>query len=706
MNKVPFSYRAKRFGKAVVNLGKSVRDLWQPQSIADLEAEMDRQSGGAPSASGSNVSEQTAMTVAAWFDGVRQISQDVASEPKALYRKLDDKNREKYLDHPLYDVFHCTANPEMTSFNFVEALQNHALNHGNGYAEQVRNRRGQVVELWPLTPLRTKPARDENGVLYYQHLDIGGKIYKIPANRMFHLPGFGFDGRIGYSPITLARESLGLTLSQERFASNFFGQGTNLGGVFTMQDTMKQDAFKAFKEDFYKKFSGVGNTHKALILEKGMTWEPLEIHLADQEFLNTRIFSIDEIARWLNIPAHKIKEHSHSTFSNVEELERTYATSTIFPWNVRWEQNILKQLLDASHELFIEFSMDGLLRGDIVKRYTAYNTGRNCGFLSANDIRRKENMNTIDEEWADQYYWPLNMYPSSTVMDKSSQETTTNTLLDDKIDGKNTGAEDKTSINTEKKCIHDHKIEERSSKTVTNRRRIAQSYKPVFERILKKRLEKDSKNIKMMAEQAFSSRSYDSFKDQLYIYFKKNRKEIKSSFDAVFNSLGNELLKVAAEEVNVVPEEFLVDFNKYVDEFSKNETSSYIINLRSRLLHSLKVAIEENKDPLVAVNNKMDDLEITQPQVISDRSIIDSENGFSQFVFFAAGYKTVWRNSGNESCPYCRSLEGKVVGSSNYFMKAGDLLNPTGADHPLLISSNTKHPSLHAGCDCYIEAVR
>ena len=393
-------------------------------SIGDLDAEMDRVINGQPSYTGVNVSGDMVMNFSAVFCAVNIIAGTIASLPLQLYRRIGEGAKEPYRDHPLYYLLHNQPNPEMTSYVFREIMQSHLLLRGNAYAEIIPDRIGRPAELWPWNPLAVSIKRGDDEQIYYAVREGAGEERKVPAERMLHIPGLGFDGRMGYSVITKARETFGLGLGMEEFQARFYGQGANVGSVLTHPGKLGDKAFERLKKDIDEKRTGLGQAHRTMILEEGMGLEKMGMPLNDAQFLESRVFQIGEIARWFNLPPHKLKELSKATYSNIEQQQIEFVQDSIRPWAVRWEQHISWKLLrpDERKELFAEYNLDGIQRGDFQTRMEGYAAMRNAGAINADEIRAKENMNPIGGKAGATYWRPLNMGDAETDETEQPEE--------------------------------------------------------------------------------------------------------------------------------------------------------------------------------------------------------------------------------------------------------------------------------------------
>lgn len=362
--------------------------------------------------SGKPVNERTAMQMTAVYSCVRILSEAVAGLPLHLYRYTEGGGKEKALTHPLYRLLHDEPNPEMTSFNFRETLMGHLLLYGNAYAQIIRNARGEVVGLYPLMPNKMTVDRDSAGRLYYLYtrgfddspVDTEtGQVY-LPPDQVLHIPGLGYDGIVGYSPLAMAKNAVGLAIATEEYGAKFFANGAAPGGVLEHPGTIKDP--QRVKDSWNAAYQGSGNAHRIAVLEEGMKYQPIGISPEQAQFLETRKFQINEIARIYRVPPHMVGDLEKSSFSNIEQQSLEFVKYTLDPWICRWEQSLKRRLFteEEKQEYFVKFNVDGLLRGDYQSRMNGYAVARQNGWMSTNDIRELENLDRIPaEEGGDLY---------------------------------------------------------------------------------------------------------------------------------------------------------------------------------------------------------------------------------------------------------------------------------------------------------------
>ncbi len=371
------------------------------------------------SSAGKNVNERSAMQMTAVYSCVRILAEAVAGLPLHLYRYKEDGGKERAIDNNLYHLLHDEPNKEMSSFIFRETLMTHLLLWGNAYAQIIRNGKGEVIALYPLMPNKMTVDRDENGELYYIYTRSseeaktmeGAMVYLTPRD-VLHIPGLGFDGLVGYSPIAMAKNAIGLAIATEEYGAKFFANGAAPSGVLEHPGTIKDPS--RLRENWNSTFGGSANSGKVAVLEEGMKYTPISISPEQAQFLETRKFQIDEIARIFRVPPHMVGDLEKSSFSNIEQQSLEFVKYTLDPWVIRWEQSLSRALLneDEKRKYFFKFNLEGLLRGDYESRMSGYAVARQNGWMSANDIRELENMDKIPaEDGGDLYLINGNMLP-------------------------------------------------------------------------------------------------------------------------------------------------------------------------------------------------------------------------------------------------------------------------------------------------------
>lgn len=358
-----------------------------------------------PSTSGKLVNEFTAMQTTAVYACVRILAETLAALPLQMYC-YTATGKERVYNHPLYHLLHDEPNPEMTSFIFRETLMSHLLIWGNAYAQIIRDRLGRVQGLYPLRPDKISVCRDSQGKIFYLYTKTSDENPNIrpygqvalQKEEVLHIPGLGFDGLVGYSPIAMARNAVGMTMACEEYGASFFANGASPSGVLEHPGVLKDPA--KVRDSWNAVYQGSANAHKVAVLEEGMKYQQIGIPPEEAQFLETRKFQLNEIARLYRIPPHMIGDLEKSSFNNIEQQSMEFVKYTLDPWVIRWEQAMQKALFlpEEKKQFFLKFNVNGLMRGDYESRMTGYSIGRQNGWLSANDIREMEDMNPVPDE--------------------------------------------------------------------------------------------------------------------------------------------------------------------------------------------------------------------------------------------------------------------------------------------------------------------
>lgn len=361
-----------------------------------------------PTASNSNIGADAAMSFSAVFACNRVLSETLASCPIFLYEKDEKGNRTQVTDAPEYGLLHYAPNPEMTPGQFKEFGMSNINLGGNMIAQKVFNINGDLLELRPLTWDRVKIDVDKQSgrLLYF----IDGKAEPKTRDEILHIPGLTLDGYTGITPLTYASMTVDIGISQDKFERNFYLNRASTSGVFQYPTELSDEAFQRLKKDIKKNYAGLNNAGVPMVLEGGGQFKEVTMKLTDAQFIESKRFRIEDVCRIFRVPLHLVQDLSRSTNNNIEHQSLEFIVYTMLPWFKRWEENLNLQLLSSESKRknrYFEFKIDSLLRGDVQTRSMAYAQGRQWGWLSVNDIRRLENMNTIPN--GDIYLEPLNM---------------------------------------------------------------------------------------------------------------------------------------------------------------------------------------------------------------------------------------------------------------------------------------------------------
>jgi HK97 family phage portal protein len=396
-------------------MGIIAKALEKRYSLSDLDKAMDLAVWGSPTSTGINITAGTAMNCVPYMHGVRLISEVAGAVPLIEYRRLNPRGKERAFDRRVYHLLHDEPNPEMDAMSFKSALTGHAITGGNAFAEiQWNLDTGAPEALWPLNAWKMKVGRDsKTHELLYVYTLPDGQPVRLPSWRVWHMPGFGFDGIIGYDNIFLARETIATAMAIREYGARFFGNGANPGGVLEHPNHLSKDSQDNLRKSWNEMHQGLANQHRLAILDEGMKYHQVSISPENAQWLESQKFSIEELSRLLNLTPHMMFDLSHATFSNIEHLWIEFKTITMKPWFTRWAQTSNRKLLlpEERNLYFCEALVEDLLQGDSAGRAAFYKELFYMGTLSPNDIREKENMNPITDPGGDKYYIQANMVP-------------------------------------------------------------------------------------------------------------------------------------------------------------------------------------------------------------------------------------------------------------------------------------------------------
>lgn len=357
-------------------------------------------------ASGARVSEHSAEALPVVHACINVLAQTLAHVPLEILQETGN-GIEKAKKHPLWKMVGLQPNPDQTSYTFRETLEGHRNGWGNAYAEIVRVG-GRVLGLQIHYPDRTTPHRIEDGTLVYLVNDDSRGQRVVPAVDMLHFAGRGFDGCKGYSPIHIARETVGLGLAIHQYGASFFGNGASPKGI--IESEVPSNTLAPFIEEFKKNYGGLDQAHGTPILPKGLTYKPTSINPDDAQTLETLKYNRTEICGIYRVPPQFVMDLERSTFTNAVEMDLHFVKHTMIPIFTNWEQELNKKLLtDREREqgYFFRFDVRGLLRGAAGDRYGAYHTALQDGWMSRNEVRQMEDLPT--EDGLSEFLVPNNM---------------------------------------------------------------------------------------------------------------------------------------------------------------------------------------------------------------------------------------------------------------------------------------------------------
>ena len=650
--------------------------------------------GAKSSVSGAEVTPNTATGNTAVWNAIWILATTVASLPLPVFRR-EGEGKARAVDHPLYSLLHDAPNEYVTSMNYRVAMMYHMLGWGNHYAEMEHDRNGRLVALWPLPPDRVTRVSAE---LPYYRVNTESGVELLPYYNVLHIPGLTTDGINGISPIAIAREAVGLGLAIEEYAARFYANSAKPQMAIRASKPMSREAKEQFKADWNAAYSGLSNAHRTALLEDGMDVVKLGLPQEDAQFLESRRFQVEEVARIFNLPPHMLKEMSKATFSNIEQQFLEFHIISLRPWLVNIEQTMNLRLFpaDARKLYFVEFVFEGLLRGDQAARGAFYKDRFMTASLTPNEIRAKENENPLPG--GDELFYPANMIPMGG--DGLRRE------FKFRADG--TVSEMRVLPTA---TAYGSGIDEERGKTFGEnyrdsaplRRRVRESYHQIFVDAAVRAFRGERRNV-LKARGKFDD---DAFREWLAKYYADEHREfLQKIFRGPMHALAEAILPIAVDAVGVDPDTLDVspDVEKHLEGFagiharwSHNAILEILAGERSQR-NALLVEAEDEPETLEA---QFDDWEEGRSGTIANWETTRLDGMVSKLAFRAAGVTyLVWSSAGSP-CKYCQALDGMKVGIESAFVSADSGIEVDG--EVMGVTWNVMTPPAHNGCQCSIE---
>lgn len=667
--------------------GASLEDPDTP--LSDGFTLLEALGGGRPTSAGLSVSEKNVIGISGVWAALQMICGTIGVLPLKVYQRRAGGGKDEVREHPLWDKMNLMPNSESYAAAFRESKMCQLLLTGSGLTEIEENGGGEVVGLWPIPVNRARWAK-RGGRRFLVVVGDEGEMEILPDDRVWWIRGIG-KGTSGWETYKVGRESFALSMAMEQHGAAFFGKGSVPSGVLEHPETLSDQGARRLREQFEERHSGLSNRFRAMLLEEGVKWTQLGLSAEESQMDESRKFQIEEVARWFNIQPAKLKHMERMTFNNVEQENISYVVDTIQPWLTRWEQSATMMLLteqERAKGLFLEFVVEGLLRGDVEKRSNFYNTRFNTGSMSPNEIRAKENQNPIPG--GDQYFVPLNMVPLDQAQAMSMDERA-------RLLAAAAGGEPAVPEQREQKRLTSG-TEERSRQ---QRIRLPGAFLPLFRdaagRMVRGELRNLRRNTSLLED---GPQPFVEFLREYY--FHEHPTFARSVMEPVFTSYAEAMAEPAAQEIGL--DEVPADTSLFVRQYLGTFADRYSASSRRQL----QEIVSESETPAEAIEERFTEwdegTDETRPRAerLADREVHQLGNAVAKTVFAAAGVTALIWSATSDSCPYCTGLSGRKVGIREPFIPAGEPFEPDGAERPLVNRFDVGHPPAHAGCDCVI----
>jgi len=635
------------------------------------------------SVTGLSITPTLAMSATPVFAAIQLLAESVASLPIRVYR-MEGGEKIREPTHPLWDLLRSDPNRSLTSYEWRELMEVHLDLRGNAYSEIVTDESGRIAELVPRMPDRVTPFVAPDGRPAYRYVPPGGGERVILADEMLHLRGLGFDGLRGLSPIEHARETIALSISAQQHGAAFFGNGAQAGTQIVhpgkLSPTAKADLRRAWEE----RHRGAGNQYRTAVLEEGMKIEPIGLSSRDAQFIEQQEFQVSDIARVFHrIPAHLLGDLRHATFSNIEHQATEYVRYTLRPILVRWEQSLRRALMtprERARGLFVEFSVDGLLRGDTTARADYFAKMWSIGALSTNQIADLENLPR--SAGGDERYVPLNMIPAAQAgLDRDSTS-----------DSRAAAAPPENRASAPPAA----------QRSLADRQRLGAAFRPVFAAAAERVVRREIKALGAGARRLIGDGPRAAFVEWLQAYYDREWPAVVRDLRPPVDGYGRAIYAAAAEEVGGDAE---------LDDAGAAFLIRYAESLATRHVASSRIQIEalvgpdagEPADALAAVEGRLADWALTAAAALAAREVVQVDGAVAAVAYRRAGVRRVRWVTVGANCPLCESMRGRVAQIDDPFLPPGGTVAPEGVA-PLVARRAVRHPPLHDGCNCQLVA--
>ncbi len=638
---------------------------------------------------GPNITPDTAMQISTVNACVNLGVKTISTVPLRVMRRLPDGGKEPAFDHPLYPLLHDAPNPIMSSTDWRAALQKSLELGGNAFSEIDWSPSGVIRALWILPTDRMRVVITPRRVDYWLEADTGPRF--IPQRNMFHVRFGTDDGIMGTSLVRQARKTLGLTASVEEFGLRFFVSGANQSGFFQLPGKLKPDDKDAMVESIRQQYAGLAKAHTAGVLDGGVTWESLSVKPDEAQFLGTRQLQPTEIARFWGWPPHMVGDLSKATFSNISDQSINFVRHGVRPRIVNWEQAGKRSLFreDERSEFFIEFSLEGLLRGDLKARADGYSSGINAGWLMRNEARLLESLSKKDG--LDDPLVPKNM----------------GTVGDDPDESDRTLMQKVRDLLMRSKRISLPPIETRAA----NRNALRRAFQPIFERDLARFVRREVAELKKLVEKHLGTRSAES----LAIALEAAQEEIfrlgVAGMEVTYAAYTKAIAESVAKSLGLELEDVAAIATAELNTWAGAHAGSSIAQLQKILRDGTPDDVAET------MLGRMAEWTDKRAAKEAQQTVRQSDGSIARQIWIQGGVeRIVWHTDGNP-CPLCEQLEGETVGleAGEAFLSEGQSLNAADKDgnpitdkedpnfrDPIRAGSNVLHPPLHQGCNCFI----
>lgn len=624
---------------------------------------------------GVDVTHRSALGLTAYWAGVNIISSTIAMLPLQVFQHLP-VGRRPAPDHVVNQLLHVRPNPLMSPYTFKQIRKVHELTWGNSYAEIERDVAGRAIALWPLPPDRVRVLRRGNEKIFMVRVEDGTEVV-VSADRMLHVQGLGADGIRGYSIIAFHAASLGMSIATNEYGARFYANSAKPSGYLEIPGEPSPDTRKELRADWDHIHQGLSNVQRTALLWGGMKWQPMSLPPEDSQFLQTRAFQIEEMARILNVNPILLQHHEKATTwgSGIEQFMLAYRMLTTQPLCTRDEDEMNWMLFPPGErgEFFVKYNLDAMLRGDSLTRAQVNEIMRRNGVLNADEWRQQDERNPLPEGQGALYFMPLNMAP-----------------LDQLAAGpESTPPKPRRSLSLERRSL-------------TVRQRHQRAHVKAFQDGARRFLRRDVEAAGKAVERAFSGGGdpLEALDAWIKDFYPGQQRVIVQVMLPIVSALGSVVALEAMDEVGGEMDQESLDVfaDAYTEALAVRETSSSIGQIRSIIADP---NLEGNEAIRAALDTRFGEWGELRADKVAMNEVVRVGNSFARRAWQVAGIAgLVWRASA-DACPLCIEMDGRRVSATGFFATPGETVEGEGVT-ALVVENNVAQPPLHQGCTCQV----
>lgn len=669
--------------------------------------------GAHPTDSGVRVSEHTSWRMTTVLACVRVRAETLAQVPISLMRPLKPNGHEVAEDDPRHYLLHHQPNRMMPSFPWREVGEAHETTWGNHYSEIEFDNGGRPIALWPLLPDRTRAelvtinGRREKIIVTKVSDRPGGPTRPVglPADRVLHIPGLGFDGIRGYSPIALARQAIGLGVAQEEFAARWFGNGSRAAGVLTHPHTLSEPAQRRLRESLDMMHQGLSNSHRMMLLEEGMQWQSISVPPNEAQFLESRQFQVMEICRIFRVPPHLVQDLSRSTNNNIEHQSLDFVIYTMKPVTRRWESWLDMQLLTTQERATgwrFKFNLDELLQGDAKAVADALAIERQNGAITTNEWRAKKGMNPIPaKDGGDELIVQVNMISLkalSTAMPASKPE------VPPGADPADPPADTASEPDTQRAAVVSAASRlraERQKRSLLVRKRYRDNFRGIIASSAAALVGMEVKAGQRLIAKHRGADELHAFVSGMTAFYSKDfGPAVRRKYAPILAGLSGVITGAVQDELDT-KQDIAHSINVFAGSYLQGMEARHVGISQGQVAQV--IAENPGSDAWDALDTRLGEWDETRADKIGDSESVRAASAFAREAYALLGVSTlVWAGG---SCPLCASMNGRETDITKEFLVAGDSVGgDDGEGEPLTVEYSLFHPPLHGGCDCDVVA--